>query len=154
MALKHHLALDIPETACENIIHVQDASVYAPGLPVTCPRLDITLPGFTVPIYITTGMDSRPWSMNLNAADLGLTPANTSSLIYLPDGLYTIRYSVSPNDKVYVTYYHLRVTRLLNTYYGEVCKILTITIYSPITIILLHDNTTKHNLVEWLIFVQ
>lgn len=123
MALKHHLALDIPETACENIIHVQDASVYAPGLSVSCPRLDITLPGFTVPIYITTGMDSRPWSMNLNAADLGLTPANTSSLIYLPDGLYTIRYSVSPNDKVYVTYYHLRVTRLLNTYYGEVCKI-------------------------------
>lgn len=122
-ALKHHLALDIPDTSCENIIRIMDASVYAPGLDVDCPRLDITLPGFSVPVYYTDNMSTQPWSLTLNAVDLGLTPPNTPNPVALPDGLYTIRYSVSPNDKVYVTYYHLRVTKLLNEYYQEICKV-------------------------------
>ena len=121
MALKHHLALDIPETACDNILRITDASVYASGLAVDCPRLDIMLPGFTVPVYITTFTPGD--SINLNAIDLGLIPVNSPEIMSLPDGLYTIKYSVSPNDKVFVEYYHLRVTRLLNTYWKEVCKV-------------------------------
>jgi hypothetical protein len=53
MAIKHHLCLDIPETACENIIRILDASVYGEGLAIDCPRLDIYLPGFSLPIYYT-----------------------------------------------------------------------------------------------------
>ena len=41
----------------------------------------------------------------------------------IPDGIYIIRYSVSPNSKVYVEYNHLRVTRLLNTYYEVLCDL-------------------------------
>ena len=41
----------------------------------------------------------------------------------IPDGIYTIRYSVAPNASVNVTYYHLRTTVILNDYYKELCKV-------------------------------
>jgi hypothetical protein len=41
----------------------------------------------------------------------------------IPDGVYIIKYSVSPNSKVYVEYNHLRVTRLLTTYYEVLCDL-------------------------------
>jgi hypothetical protein len=122
MALKHILALDVPDTACENILRIQDASIYATGLDVDCPRLDIYLPGYTVPVYITEGL-TPAFTVNLSSVDLGLIPINDPSITDLPDGVYTIRYSVSPNDLVYVQYYHLRTTKTMNAYYKEVCKV-------------------------------
>ena len=41
----------------------------------------------------------------------------------IPDGVYIVKYSVSPNSKVYVEYNHLRVTRLLTTYYEVLCEL-------------------------------
>ena len=41
----------------------------------------------------------------------------------IPDGIYIIKYSVSPNSKVYVEYNHLRVTKLLTTYYNVLCDL-------------------------------
>jgi hypothetical protein len=43
--------------------------------------------------------------------------------INLPDGIYIIRYSVAPNDKVYVEYNILRTTILLSTYYKKLCEL-------------------------------
>lgn len=129
MAIKHTLALDIPDTSCENILRIWDASVYGVGLDVDCPRLDIYLPGFSIPIYYTTNATATPPTVldggfvkNFSTADLGITHPNDNAGSF-PDGLYTIRYSVSPNDTVYVQYYHLRVTSLMNKYFKEVCKI-------------------------------
>lgn len=121
MAIKHTLALDIPDTACETILRVWDASVYGQGLDVDCPRLDIWLPGFTAPVYYT---DLTPgFVKNLNAIDLGFQHPQDDCAVNLPDGIYKIRYSVSPNDKVFVEYYHLRTTRITNMYYRELCKV-------------------------------
>ncbi len=122
MALKHHLALDVPDTACENILRICDASVYAQGLEIDCPRLDIYVPGYALPVYVTEGL-ADAFCVNLSAVDLGLMPINHPAVVDLPDGLYTIKYSVSPNDLVYVEYYHLRITSTLNTYYREICKV-------------------------------
>jgi len=129
MAIKHTLALDIPDTACENILRIWDASVYGAGLVVDCPRLDIYLPGYSIPIYYTSNALATPpvvllpgFVKNLSTTDLGITHADDEPGNF-PDGLYTIKYSVSPNDKVFVQYYHLRVTHLTNVYYQEVCKI-------------------------------
>jgi len=123
MAIRHILALDIPDTACENILRIWDASVYGEGLDIDCPRLDIYLPGFSLPIYYTEDDGLAPgFTLNLSTTDLGITAANTDPSTF-PDGLYRIRYSVSPNETVYVEYYHLRVTHLMNAYYKEVCKI-------------------------------
>ena len=41
----------------------------------------------------------------------------------LPDGVYVVRYSVSPNDKVYVEYNHLRTTELLSQYFSKLCEL-------------------------------
>jgi|31_taG_2_1085359.scaffolds.fasta_scaffold01913_2 hypothetical protein len=123
MALKHVLQLDIPETACENVLRVVDASVYAPKhlLPIGCERLDITLPGYTQPVYISENLEEN-FSLNLTAKDLEIACSDPSK-VSLPDGLYTIAYSICPNEKVNVTYYHLRTTCTLNTYYKELCKL-------------------------------
>jgi hypothetical protein len=121
MAIKHILQLDIPETACENILRVVDTSIYGDQtlLPVVCQQLDITLPGTNQPVYITTGLTPN-FCIVLDAVDLGIDCPPGSSI---PDGIYTIRYSISPNDLSYVTYYHLRTTKTLNRYYGEICKL-------------------------------
>lgn len=123
MALKHVLQLDIPETACENILRIVDTSIYAPKhlLPIGCERLDITLPGFSQPIYISDDLEEG-FSVNLNATDLEIVCEDPSK-ISLPDGLYTITYSICPNEKVNVTYYHLRTTCAMNLYYKELCKL-------------------------------
>ena len=127
MAIKHFLALDIPDTSCENVIKINDTSVYASLLAIDCLRLDITLPGTTQPIYMTLdslGNTLLPYFvLNLSAIDLGIQPNNVSTLNSLPDGLYTIAYSVSPNATVNVSYYHLRVTKTMTKYYQELCKI-------------------------------
>jgi hypothetical protein len=65
----------------------------------------------------------RNFDIRYAAADLGTQALFPSTLENLPDGIYTIRYSVSPNDKVYVKYYHLRTTILMNTYFKELCKL-------------------------------
>ena len=41
----------------------------------------------------------------------------------IPDGIYIIRYSVSPNTKVFVEYNHLRVTSLMTEYYKVLCDL-------------------------------
>jgi hypothetical protein len=129
MAIRHTLALDIPETACENIFRIWDASVYGVGLDVDCPRLDKYLPGFSLPIYYTNNDLIVPPTVllpgfvkNFSTGDLGITHPNDPTGTF-PDGLYKIRYSVSPNEIVYVEYYHLRTTRLMNMYFAEICKI-------------------------------
>lgn len=121
MAIKHRLALEILDTACDHALKISDMSSYGQGLPVECPRLDITLPGFYQPIYlenITPGFNEI-----ITMITLGYQEANATELNGFPDGLYTIRYSVSPNDKVFVIYYHLRTTCITNEYYRELCKL-------------------------------
>ena len=121
MAVKHFLELDIPDLSCESILKITDISVYGAGLDIDCLRLDIWLPGFSTPTYFT---DLLPFfTRNFSPIDFELQHPDTDALISLPDGLYTIRFSVSPNDKVYVEYYHLRTTRITNLYYKELCKV-------------------------------
>lgn len=122
MAIKHHLALDIPETACDNILRIVDASVYGEGLDVDCERLTIYLPGFNTPSFITNNLEPA-FVKNISMIDLGMQASDAEVLNPFPDGLYKIAYSVSPNDKVFVEYYHLRTTNITNDYYAELCKV-------------------------------
>lgn len=110
---KHQLALDIPDTLNETLFRVIDASLYSPDVPVECPKLEITLPGFQLPAVVTS---IKPlFSANLSACDLGIQVYNCFVQFNpLPDGVYVVRYSLSPNDQVYVEYNHLRITKGLN----------------------------------------
>jgi hypothetical protein len=83
-------------------------------LEIKCGVLQITPPGFNSPKNIDVDPN---FNLVLNACSLGIQNSNcgTTSEV-LPDGIYIVRYSVSPNDKVYVEYTHLRVTQFINRY--------------------------------------
>jgi hypothetical protein len=84
-------------------------------------HLNVTVPGYgySNQIDVVAG-----FSAILTACDLQLQ-TNQCGQQYapLPDGLYIIKYSVSPNDIVYVEYNHLRITNALNRYNKALCSL-------------------------------
>lgn len=104
------------------IIKLFDTSVYAPNVPIICPVLNITVPGF---VYSSELAITENFNTTLTACDLDLqsTGCDTSEYANLPDGVYVIKYSVSPNEYVYVEYNHLRITQALNKYYKILCEL-------------------------------
>ena len=87
---------------------VADASTYDTVPPVvSSPTIEITMPGFA-PV-------SLPFNVNdfniFNSASLGLSVVG-APLIALPDGIYTLTYSVAPAYLNYVTKTIIRVDQL------------------------------------------
>lgn len=122
--ISHNLGLECPETLNPYILRIDDISVYDSLLDVSCPRLYIKMPGFSRSAEIIPTIDrdsSGSWipfrgiytSKQLNVAN--------KSFCKLPDGIYTIRYSVAPNNLVYKEYTHLRTTELKNRIYQIYC---------------------------------
>tara|TARA_Y100000592_G_C5479139_1_gene324237 strand:+ start:5227 stop:5784 length:558 start_codon:yes stop_codon:yes gene_type:complete len=121
MADKHILSLEVPDVANCEIMTIKDTSQYTSNLPVDCPQLQITRAGFNTFASIVV---TKNFNLNLSACDLGVQTTNCSSVqTVIPDGIYIIKYSVSPNDKVKVEYNHLRVTSILTKYYKTLCDI-------------------------------
>ena len=61
---------------------------------------------------------------NLTACKLELQTALCGTEFNdIPDGIYVIKYSVSPNDVVYVEYNHLRITKALTCYQAIMCDV-------------------------------
>ena len=121
MASKHILSLDVLESANSSILNVVDTSVYSDQLPVDCQELLITPPGFNAPVLTTV---QEGFNLPFNACSLGIqTTGCNDSINQLPDGIYIIKYSVAPNDKVYVEYNHLRTTELLSQYFSKLCEL-------------------------------
>ena len=121
MAKQHILSLEIPTVSNCELLCIKDTSQYNKDLAVDCEELLITLPGYTVPVLIKVDKD---FDMCLTACTLALQTTNCGvTQEKIPDGIYIVKYSVSPNSKVYVEYNHLRVTRLLNTYYEVLCDL-------------------------------
>jgi len=116
MASKHQLSLELPDTNNIKVLRIFDTSLYADGMPVTCGTLQITSPGFNLPNVI----EALPnFNLVLNACSLGLQRTGCGEVSQtIPDGIYVINYSVSPNTNVYVEYNHLRTTQTMNRYYN------------------------------------
>ena len=127
MPVQHQLALDIPDTNNVSVFRVMDASIYGEGLDVKCATLQITSPGFVSPSthdMTNYALLASSFNLILNACSLGFVGVGCEEIApALPDGVYKLKYSVSPNDKVYVEYYHLRVTQTYNIYNQELCKL-------------------------------
>lgn len=121
MAIKHQLSLEVPDTNNVKVLRIFDTSLYASQFDTSCGLLQITSPGFNIPVNI----DVLPhYNLVLNACTLGLQHqgcGETSAA--LPDGIYQIRYSVAPNDKVFVEYQHLRTAQTMNKYATELAKL-------------------------------
>lgn len=88
---------------------VLDASTY--DVPPVNPVLTITAPGFD-PVSIPFGVNQ----VNiLNSLNIGLTTVG-QDLIPIPDGVYTLVYSISPAETNYVTKNIIRVEQLLERF--------------------------------------
>lgn len=116
------LKLDISDTlsACTMVIY--DISEYPIGFPISCPRLEVTVPGFKYPVVfenISGGFTKVLNACNLNLQTTGCDVVSND----LPDGLYVIKYSINPNDTLYVEYNYLRINKLLNRYKDLLCCI-------------------------------
>lgn len=117
--MRHQLSLEVPAVYNARVLRVDDSSVYTSALPVDCARLEVTVPGYVAPAAIDV---AQGFSSFFTSCDLGLqTVGCDDETQVLPDGLYVIRYSVSPNDAVFVEYNHLRMTQAWNKYYGKLC---------------------------------
>lgn len=119
---KHTLSLEILDTLNECIMPIMDTSLYADGVPIDCPYLDVLAPGFSCAVRLDT--EPRFCLMNLTACDLGIQTTNCGSVFYsLPDGIYVIKYSVAPNEYVFVEYNHLRITTFMKKFNEVLCSI-------------------------------
>lgn len=121
---RHILTLEVPKTLNVNILRVLDTSVYAENINIECPILEITLPGFKYRAQFGDDKIKPGFNLSLTACDLEVQSRDCGNLQSgLPDGIYIIKYSVAPNDTVYVEYNHLRVTSLLNRYDKVLCEL-------------------------------
>ena len=120
--MAHHiLSLEVPTVLNTCIISVLDTSVYSTLIPVTCPTLNVTVPGFKFSTQLTIVPGANTI---LTACDLQLQTQNCATVLSdLPDGIYVFKYSVSPNDLVFVEYNHLRISKALNTYNTILCNL-------------------------------
>lgn len=121
---KHVLSLEAPDTLNLCQLRVVDTSLYNEDVEVKCPLLEITLPGFNYSVNLEEPDIAPGFMLNLTACDLEIqTECNGATYNTLPDGIYVIKYSVSPNEHVYVTYNHLRMTKALTMYYDALCEL-------------------------------
>jgi len=121
MAYKHQLSLEVPDTNNCSVFRIFDTSIYDEHVPVTCGTLEITSPGYNQPVSI----EVLPlFNLVLNGCTLGLQQSGCGTVSErLPDGIYTINYSVSPNTEVFVQYHYLRICMTNNKYFNELCKL-------------------------------
>ena len=86
---------------------IADASTYPAAPPVTAPTIEVTVPGFNKVVL--------PFNINnfniLNSASLGLSSVG-DPLLPLPDGVYFLKYSVTPAYQNFVERSIMRVEQL------------------------------------------
>jgi len=121
---QHVLSLEAPDTMNKCILRIVDTSIYNNLSPITCAALQITLPGFVRPTTLKSPIISPNFILNLTACDLEVQTSQCGTIYNdLPDGIYIIKYSVAPNDIVYVEYNHLRITKALYKIQGIYCDL-------------------------------
>lgn len=102
-----NLDIIVVPTYSSKTLGIADASTYPTPNTTTVPTIEITVPGF--------GVASLPFVQNdfniFTSNNIGLTEIGDPSLP-LPDGLYTMTYSVTPAYENFVTKTFMRVEQL------------------------------------------
>lgn len=116
----HNLSLEIVDTLNTCVLPIMDTSIYSDKVDIDCPYLDILAPGFTCAVRL----DVEPpfCKLNITACDLEIQTDDCGIIFNdLPDGVYVIKYSVAPNEYVFVEYNFLRITKLMNKFNEVLC---------------------------------
>lgn len=116
--MRHHLSLEIPLVAHPEVITIRDTSRYTDALTVECSRLQVKVPGFVNPV----AFDVDPgFVKHFDGCLLGIQQMDCNTKReHIPDGIYVIRYMVNPTAKVFVEYFHLRLTSTWEQYYRKI----------------------------------
>jgi len=117
--MKHLLSLEIPDTLDTCAMMVRDMSVYSDILPYECATLQITAPGW-VNASKWEGLNKN-FSLVVTACSMGSQTTGCDTPMSLVDGVYVVKWSVSPNDVVYVEYNYLRITNALRSIRSILC---------------------------------
>jgi hypothetical protein len=99
-------------------LHIKDTSVYNPDISVECETLTVIIPGFDTSHSIEV---EAGFFISLNSSSFCLSEPGCN--YELPDGVYTIGYSICPSDIVNVTYNHLRQAQALRMYAQKLCAV-------------------------------
>ena len=115
------LDIKVEELLNSKILIVKDASWYNPEIAVTNARIDLQYPGSTDYFSIPVG---KNFNYVINSNTLNITNVTHSdNLSELPDGIWTIKYSICPNDELFVEYTFLRNTKQLIKWHNLYCSI-------------------------------
>lgn len=108
------LDLNITDTHDFKTLGIVDTSWYNPDITIEEPTIEIIPPGYSYsasPFFMTKALNIY------NSNGLGITKATCEDeLIDLPDGLWKIKYSICPNDKLFIEKVFLRVDKILCRY--------------------------------------
>ena len=104
------LNFNIIDTHDMKTLGVIDTSWYNPDIIIETPTIEITPPGYKYsasPFFMHKALNVY------NSNGFGITKASCEEeLIDLPDGLWKIKYSICPNDKLFVEKFFLRTDRI------------------------------------------
>lgn len=122
--ISHRLGIEVIETMNPSIMKIIDLSVYSNLIPVVCPRLWVTAPGFDYSEEIDSNIVTSGFNLTLTACNLGLQKYKCDSeMNELPDGIYSIRYAVSPHEYLFVDVNHLRTTLIMQEIENIYCRL-------------------------------
>lgn len=115
--MAHILYLQVEDSMYNNeMILVKDLSAWDPNLEIL-ERLFQVLPPYGEKYIIV------PLPMNqitpLTSKNLDLSKKKEN----LPDGLYKMHYSVSPNNRIFLDFSHFRVANLMNKILGKMASV-------------------------------
>lgn len=115
------LSLDILDTCNVKTLRVADSSWYNKKITVECGSLEVTPPGYANAVAFNV---DKEFSLVLNSSNLKLKKSKVfSDLGPLPDGVYKIRYSIKPNEDLWVEYEYLRVDSLIKSYMEQLADL-------------------------------
>ncbi len=97
----HILDFDISTELNTRAFKLTDISVYDTNLDVSNGIIEVVAPGFS---YAEIFRVNKDFELILNSNLLHLNTAQLISIPNLPDGLYKLKYSVSPNAEVNIHY--------------------------------------------------
>jgi len=104
------LNLDIIDTHDFKTLGIVDTSWYNELITVETPTIEILPPGYTVaasPFFMIKALNIY------NSNGLGITKASCEEeLIDLPDGIWKVKYSICPNDQLFIEKYFLKTDQI------------------------------------------
>lgn len=101
-----NLDLLLIETYSTKTLGIADISIYPSGFTISNPSMEITVPG-----YNKVNVTFTPRNANVyRSEDLGVFCDD--ECVDLPDGIYTVKYSVNPNVTNYVEKSFIRVENI------------------------------------------